>query len=57
MSAPLYLIPISTVLSAVALIAFLWTLKNGQHEDLEGTAARILTDEDKPLTQDHDLGD
>ena len=52
MSALLYLIPISILLGAVALFSFLWTLKNGQYEDLEGAAARILTDEDKPLPQD-----
>ena len=43
MSALLYLIPISLLLGGVALFAFLWTLKHGQYEDLEGAAARILT--------------
>jgi cbb3-type cytochrome oxidase maturation protein len=52
MTALLYLIPISILLGAVALFTFLWTAKNGQYEDLEGAAARILTDEDKPLPQD-----
>ena len=54
MSALLYLIPISILLGAVALFTFLWTAKNGQYEDLEGAAARILTDDDKPLPQDRD---
>ena len=49
MSALLYLIPISILLGAVALAAFLWTLKNGQYDDMDGAAARILTDEDWPL--------
>ena len=49
MSALLYLIPISILLGAVALFTFLWTAKNGQYEDLEGAAARILTDDDRPL--------
>ena len=49
MSAILYLIPISLVLGVIGLLAFLWTLKHGQYEDLEGAAARILEDEDKPL--------
>ncbi len=49
MSARLYLIPISLVLGVIGLFAFLWTLKHGQYEDLEGSAARILEDEDKPL--------
>ena len=54
MTALLYLIPISILLGAVALFTFLWTAKNGQYEDLEGAAARILTDDDKPLPQDRD---
>jgi cbb3-type cytochrome oxidase maturation protein len=49
MSALLYLIPISILLGVVALFTFLWTVKNGQYEDLEGAANRVLTDEDKPL--------
>ena len=53
MSALLYLIPISILLGAVALFTFLWTVKNGQYDDLEGAATRILTNEDKPLPQDH----
>ena len=49
MTALLYLIPISILLGVVALFTFLWTVKNGQYEDLEGAANRVLTDEDKPL--------
>ena len=49
MTALLYLIPISIVLGGVALVVFLWTVRNGQYDDLEGAAVRILTDEDKPL--------
>ena len=51
MTALLYLIPISILLSAVTLVLFLWTVRNGQYDDLEGAAVRILTDEDKPLPQ------
>lgn len=49
MGALLYLIPISIVLGAIALFAFLWTAKNGQYDDLDGAAARILGDDDRPL--------
>ena len=49
MTALLYLIPISIVLGGIALVVFLWTVRNGQYDDLEGAAVRILTDEDKPL--------
>ena len=49
MSALTYLIPISLVLGLIGLLAFLWTLKHGQYEDMEGAAARILDQDDKPL--------
>jgi len=46
----LYLIPISVTLGAVGLVAFLWSLRGGQYEDLEGAGYRILGNEDdKPL--------
>lgn len=49
MNALLYLIPISLGLGLVGLAAFLWSLKNGQYEDLDGAAARILLeDDDRP---------
>ncbi len=45
----LYLIPAALLLGAVALTAFLWALKSGQFEDMEGDANRILfDDEDRP---------
>ncbi|AYE86304.1 MAG: cbb3-type cytochrome oxidase assembly protein CcoS [Sulfitobacter sp.] len=36
------LIPVSICLGAAGLAACLWTLRNGQYDDLEGDAARIL---------------
>lgn len=46
----LYLIPMSVTLGAVGLVAFLWSLRSGQYEDLEGAGYRILGNEDdKPL--------
>lgn len=44
-----YLIPISLGLGTVALIAFLWSMREQQYEDLDGAAHRILHDEDRPL--------
>jgi cbb3-type cytochrome oxidase maturation protein len=45
-----YLIPIALALGAVGLGAFLWSLKTGQYEDLDGAAHRILiADEDAPI--------
>ena len=42
----LYLIPMALFLGGGALAAFLWALKSGQFEDMEGAANRILFDED-----------
>lgn len=38
----------SLVLGAAALAIFLWSLRSGQYEDLDGSANRILFDDDKP---------
>jgi len=42
----LYLIPIALFLGGAALVAFLWSLKSGQFEDMEGAANRILFEDD-----------
>ncbi len=47
MTALAWLIPAALFLGLVGLAAFLWALKSGQFEDLEGAAYRIL--EDDPL--------
>ncbi|MBR1148783.1 cbb3-type cytochrome oxidase assembly protein CcoS [Bradyrhizobium sp. AUGA SZCCT0431] len=45
-----YLIPIALGLGITALAAFMWSLKNGQYDDLEGAAERILHEEtDAPI--------
>lgn len=41
-----YLIPISIVLGGIGLVVFLWSYNDGQYEDLEGAAERVLFDED-----------
>ena len=48
MSGLLILIPIALGLGAVGLVAFVWSLKSGQYEDLDGAAERILIEEDSP---------
>lgn len=45
MSGLLVLIPTAIGLGLMALVAFLWALKSGQYEDLEGAGQRILTDD------------
>jgi cbb3-type cytochrome oxidase maturation protein len=47
MSYLLVLVPIALAMGAVGLVAFLWSLNNGQYDDLDGAAERILTDEDE----------
>ncbi|MBN9499016.1 MAG: cbb3-type cytochrome oxidase assembly protein CcoS [Alphaproteobacteria bacterium] len=44
----LILIPVALVASLLALVAFLWSLRSGQYEDLDGAASRILFDDEKP---------
>jgi len=46
MSVLLYMIPLALLLGLIGLAAFMWSLKSGQFEDLEGAAHRILIDED-----------
>lgn len=41
------LIPIALCAGVVALVAFLWSVRSGQYEDLDGAAQRILLDEDE----------
>ena len=51
-----YLIPVALALGAVGLAAFMWSLKSGQYEDLEGAAERILSNDDKPIVKTRQLG-
>ena len=47
MSGLLFLIPIALGLGVLGLAGFLWSLKNGQYDDLDGAANRILIDDDR----------
>lgn len=42
------LIPISVILVFAIAVAFWWSVKSGQFDDLEGPGFRILMDDDKP---------
>ncbi|MFD1695082.1 cbb3-type cytochrome oxidase assembly protein CcoS [Roseibium aestuarii] len=44
----IFLIPIAIGLGLAGLVGFLWSLKTGQYEDLEGAKWRILDDDDLP---------
>ena len=49
-----FLIPVALALGAIALRAFMWSLRNGQYDDLAGAAERILFENrDGPATRAH----
>ena len=49
MASPVYLMPIGLFLGLLGLAGFLWALRSGQYDDLDGAAERILfDDEDEP---------
>jgi cbb3-type cytochrome oxidase maturation protein len=49
MNVLVYLIPVALFLGLLGLGGFLWALRSGQFDDLDGAAHRILfDDDDKP---------
>lgn len=42
------LVPVSVVLVFLIGIAFWWSLRSGQYDDLEGPGYRVLMDKDRP---------
>jgi len=46
MNVLVYLVPLALALGGLWLVCFLWSLRAGQYEDMEGAAWRILSDED-----------
>lgn len=49
MTALAWLVPIALFLGGVGLAAFMWSLRTGQYDDLEGAAWRALDDgDDRP---------
>jgi cbb3-type cytochrome oxidase maturation protein len=47
MNVILYLLGASLILGGGGLAVFLWSLRSGQYEDMEGAANRILFDDDR----------
>jgi cbb3-type cytochrome oxidase maturation protein len=37
-----WLVPIALGMGVVGLIAFLWSMRSGQYEDMDGAAERVL---------------
>ena len=46
MNVLLYLVPMALALGLAGLAAFLWSLRTGQYEDLDGAALRVLDNDD-----------
>ncbi|HEY9569111.1 MAG TPA: cbb3-type cytochrome oxidase assembly protein CcoS [Thalassobaculum sp.] len=53
MTALIWLVPIVLAMGIVALLAFLWSMRSNQYEDLDGAAERVLLDrqEDRPIVE------
>ena len=54
MSILAYLIPIALFMGFIGLAAFIWSLKTGQFDDLDGAASRILFDDDDNIPNKKD---
>ena len=46
MNGLIILIPLALGLGLLGLIAFLWSVRSGQYDDLDGAAHRVLFDEE-----------
>jgi len=48
-----WLVPVALGMGLIGLLAFLWSMKSGQLEDLDGAAERVLLHEadDAPLPE------
>lgn len=46
MNVLVYLVPMALALGLTGVAAFLWSLRSGQYDDVEGAALRILDDDD-----------
>lgn len=41
------LLPLALLLAVAALAAFIWSVKNGQYDDVDTPAQKVLVDEDQ----------
>lgn len=52
MTALLFLIPAALFLGGLGLVAFIWAVRSGQFEDMQGAAHRILIEDEDDNPQD-----
>ena len=50
MDSLIFLVPLALVLGLLGLGGFLWALRSGQYDDLDGAAMRILFDDPAATT-------
>jgi cbb3-type cytochrome oxidase maturation protein len=51
------LIPLSLLLVGLIVWIFVWAIRSGQYDDMEGPAHRILMDDDEPVNEDKEDSD
>ncbi len=49
MNVLIYLVPMALALGLAGLAAFMWSMRNGQYDDMDGAAQRVLSDDDLKL--------
>lgn len=53
MKSLIYLMPVAISLGLAGLAAFIWSLRSGQYEDMDGAAQRILLDDERTQPKDN----
>lgn len=48
MNVLLILVPLALLLGLGGLASFMWCMRSGQYEDIEGASLRVLNDDDLP---------
>ena len=48
MNVLIYLLPVALLLGGLGLAGFLWAMRSGQFDDLDGAAWRAIADDDLP---------
>ncbi len=52
MSVLFIVVPLAILLAAIAVGAFVWSVKRGQYDDVDTPAVRMLHDDDPPPPSD-----